>query len=84
MASIFPMPLHSLLESVETLSVLVDQGRELRGRDDAAPGSQEKNDRMTDETLDNIRTLVRCIADAHQRGDLDAMVKRDAEELAET
>lgn len=73
------MPLHSLNESIETLAALLRQSRRLRETPDLPAGSLEKLDIMADETLETMRTLIRVLLDAHQKGDLDAMVKKDKE-----
>jgi hypothetical protein len=38
---------------------------------------------MTDETLDTVASLLRVIVEAHARGDLDAMVRKEEEGLRE-
>lgn len=74
------MPLHSLRESLGTLSALVRQSRKLRAQEGTRPDDLVKLDVMTDETIETMRTLVDILFDAHQRGDLDAMLKVDRED----
>lgn len=75
------MPLNSLKESVQTLSALLQQARKLRDADYPMPGAIERTELMIEDTVDNLRALVDALLDAHRRGDLDAMVKKDAEDL---
>jgi hypothetical protein len=77
------MPLRSLAESVDTLQQLIEQSRRLRSRDDTPEDAIEKVDRITDETLDNMKTLIAVLTDAHARGDLDAMVRKEEDLLDE-
>lgn len=77
------MPLHSLVESVQTLTSLIERSREVRGREDLPAGTVEKIDRMTDETLETVASLLRIIVDAHARGDLDAMVRKEESAIRE-
>jgi hypothetical protein len=74
------MPLLLLAESIETLASLIERERGLRGRDDVPPGAIKQIDRMTDETLESISSLLQIVLDAHARGDLDAMIKKEKEE----
>jgi hypothetical protein len=75
------MPLLLLAESIETLANLIEQERGLRGRDDVPPGAIKQIDRMTDETLESISSLLQIVVDAHARGDLEAMIEKEKEEL---
>jgi hypothetical protein len=77
------MPLRSLADSVQTLQQLIEQSRRLRSRDDTPAGAIERVDRITDETLDNMKTLISVLTDAHSRGDLDAMVSKEKDLLDE-
>jgi hypothetical protein len=74
------MPLHSLQESINTLSALLKQARRLRSQQDSPAGAAERLDLLADETIDSMRTLVTVLLDAHARGDLEAMVKKDADD----
>jgi hypothetical protein len=75
------MPLRSLAESVDTLQQLIEQSRRLRSRDDTPEDAIQKVDRITDETLDNMKTLIAVLTDAHARGDLEAMVRKEKDLL---
>jgi hypothetical protein len=77
------MPLHTLVESVQTLANLIERSRELRGRGDLPVGTVEGVDRMTDETLDTVASLLRVVVEAHARGELDAIVRHEEMELRE-
>lgn len=74
------MPLNSLRESIQTLADLTRRSRELRQQPDLPIGALEQVDRMMDETIDTMKTLVDVLLGAHRTGDLDAMVRRDHEE----
>jgi hypothetical protein len=75
------MPLHTLVDSVQTLANLIERSRELRGRIDLPNSTVEDVDRKTDETLNAVASLLRVIVEAHARGDLDAMVRKEEEGL---
>jgi hypothetical protein len=40
----------------------------------------EQIDRMTDETIDTMRSLVEMLLGAHRSGNLDAMVRKDRDD----
>lgn len=77
------MPLRSLVESVETLKDLIERSRKIRGRVDLPPGTVERMDKMTDETLETVDSLLRILLDAHARGDLNGMLRKEASDIKE-
>jgi hypothetical protein len=74
------MPLISLRESILTLEELNQRARKMRGLDDLPAGAMEQVDRMMDETIDTMKTLVDLLIRAHRNGDLDSMVRHDSDE----
>ena len=75
-----PMPLNSLRESILTLEELNQRARKMRGLNDLPAGAMEQVDRMMDETIDTMKTLVDLLIRAHRNGDLDSMVRHDSDE----
>ena len=74
------MPLNSLRESIQTLADLTHRAREFRNRTDLPIGTLEQIDRMMDETLETMKSLVEMLVGAHRSGSLDAMVRSASED----
>jgi hypothetical protein len=71
------MPLNSLTEAINTLTALVQRSRIGRTTGELHNSEMEAIDRLTDETLETIQTLLKVLREAQARGVLEKVVSQD-------
>jgi hypothetical protein len=71
------MPLNSLTEAINTLATLVKRSRVGRLTGELQPSEMEAMDRLTDETLETIQSLLKVLIEAQARGVLEKVVSQD-------
>jgi rubrerythrin len=71
------MPLNSLTEAINTLTALVQRSRIGRTTGELHNSEMEAIDRLMDETLETIQTLLKVLREAQARGVLEKVVSQD-------